>query len=207
MSIAFLMSKLGATDYTLCLSDDTNFRKGLYDKYKGQRSWMRRPLALKAIRKWFIEEHDAVIMPNLEGDDVMGILATDPHKTHNTIIVSIDKDMKTIPGHYYRDDTLFNISSEEAEYYHLFQTLTGDVADGYPGCPKVGKVTAKEILDKDCSWEAVVKAFKKAKLTEEDALLQARLARILRHQDYNFEENVPYLWTPRKEVKTDEDAT
>lgn len=195
ISIAFLLSKLKADDYVLALSDDTNFRKTLWPDYKGQRSWIKRPLALKPIRKWFIEEHPTVIMPTLEGDDVLGILQTDPNKTDDTIIVSIDKDMKTIPGKYYRDDTLFTVTEEEANYNHLFQTLTGDIADGYKGVPGIGAVSATKIL-KEGTWEEVLRAFEKAKLTEEDALLNARMAKILHYKDYDHDQKQPILWSP-----------
>ena len=40
----------------------------------------------------------------------------------------------------------YEIISEEGRYFHMMQTLTGDTADGYPGCPSVGKVTAEKIL-------------------------------------------------------------
>lgn len=198
-SIKFLIDRLSAKDFTLCLSDDKNFRKELSSTYKGQRTWIKKPLILKPIRKWLIEALDAIVMPSLEGDDVMGILATTPEIVHefNPIIVSIDKDMKTIPSSYYRDDTLFENSEEEADYWHLFQTLTGDVADGYPGCPRVGKVTAKELLGEAPTWATVKTIYEKKGLSEEDALLQARLARILRYKDYDHTENKPIKWIPK----------
>ena len=79
------------------------------------------------------------------------------------------------------------------------QTLTGDTVDCYPGCPGVGPVKAQRILDEDGDeydlWLNVVMAFEKAGLTEEDALVQARLARILTTSDYNYDKEEPILWT------------
>ena len=46
------------------------------------------------------------------------------------------------------------------------------------------------------SWATVVKAFTDKGLTEEDALLNARLARILTIEDYDTEQQEPKLWTP-----------
>ena len=70
------------------------------------------------------------------------------------------------------------------------------IRDSYKGCPSVGAVTAKKILDKTPTWEAVVEQFVKKNLTEEDALVQARIARILRAEDYDFKAKKPILWKP-----------
>jgi len=45
-------------------------------------------------------------------------------------------------------------------------------------------------------WEAVVAQYEKQNLSAQDALLQARLARICRASDYNFERQRPILWHP-----------
>ena len=58
-------------------------------------------------------------------------------------------------------------------------------------------VTARRLLDEDCSWKTVVSAFEKQGLSENDALTQARVARILRAEDYNFKTHKPILWTPK----------
>ena len=46
------------------------------------------------------------------------------------------------------------------------------------------------------NWATVVKAFKDKGLTEDDALLNARLARILTIDDYDTKRQEPILWTP-----------
>ena len=43
-------------------------------------------------------------------------------------------------------------------------------------------------------------------LTEEDALVNARLARILTADDYDFEKKEPKLWTPSTDYKVDDGA-
>jgi DNA polymerase-1 len=113
------------------------------------------------------------------------------------IIVSDDKDLKTIPGRLYRQGVLHEITMDQANLCWLSQTLTGDPADGYKGCPGVGEVKAKAILSKPGGrWENVKQAFLKAGLTESDAVLQARLARILRHGDWDSANKRPKLWSP-----------
>jgi len=196
-SLKFLLSKLKASDYKLCLSDDYNFRRDLSPTYKDHRSKYKRPLVLKPTREWMISEMGALVYPNLEGDDIMGILQTQPDKQDDTIIVSIDKDMKTISGKIYVNDTMYSYTEEEADYNHLMQTLCGDRTDGYFGIKGCGPVAAAKILARNANWNAVKTAYEKAGMTEEEALTQARLARILRWDDYDHENKQVKLWTPK----------
>mgnify|MGYP003859969237 CR=1 FL=1 len=64
-----------------------------------------------------IDEYQAVIYPNLEADDVMGILATKPSKGERKIICSIDKDLRQIPGHLYNGESLTKNSKKHAKDY------------------------------------------------------------------------------------------
>lgn len=52
---------------------------------------------------------------------------------------------------------------------------------------------------KDCIWQTVLNAYTKNKRSAEEALRQARAARILRKTDYDFQRKQPILWQP--EVK------
>ena len=72
----------------------------------------------------------------------------------------------------------------------------GDATDGYSGCPKIGKVTASRLLNKECSWATVVAAYEKAGLSEDVALENARMARILLYEDWDAKEKRVKLWTP-----------
>ena len=80
----------------------------------------------------------------------------------------------------------------------MLQTLIGDTADNYKGLPGVGKVGAEKIINQDMSytdmWQAVVEAYKSKGYTEKDALIQARVSRILRHCDYDYKYKKPILW-------------
>ena len=190
-----LVEATAADDFVFTFSDKDNFRKAIYPDYKSNRKGKRKPTCYKGVKTWLESEYESIEMPGLEGDDVMGILATSG-KYEETVIVSEDKDMKTIPGLLWRAAEMEDISEEYADYYHLYQTLVGDPTDGYKGCKGVGDKRATDILSKDPTWEAVVKAYEKAGQTEEEALVQARLARILRASDYNTNTKEPILWTP-----------
>ncbi len=143
--------------------------------------------------------------PGFEGDDVMGILATHPKLIREKIIVSIDKDMETIPSDDCRWGTdeassRGSIRPIEADYYHMLQTLTGDTTDGYKGCPGIGPKKAEAILagtfedPQNCGL--VVAAYEKAGLTEDDPIVQARMAASSAPSDYDFTKKEPILWNP-----------
>ena len=90
-------------------------------------------------------------------------------------------------------------------YKRQVQTLAGDQTDGYGGVPGIGVKRAEALFkDKGYSWKTVVKAFKDRDLSEEDALVNARLARILTVDDYDFEKKEPILWSPRADYKVDD---
>ncbi len=188
-----------SADAVIAFSDSTNFRKTVYPDYKGNRKSKRKPLAYKPLKQWMEGVWESYQRPGLEGDDILGILATHPSAIRGQkIIVSIDKDMKTIPGYVWnpdKDDEPVFYSTEEADYWHLYQTLTGDTTDGYPGLPGCGPKGAEKVLE-DPSWKAVVAAYEKKGLTEDDALVQARCARILRATDYDYRKKEVKLWLP-----------
>lgn len=201
-----IMQTLEGDDYRLCVTDsEGNFRLNVHPDYKGNRKSIKKPLILKPFKQYLVDERGAYFKLTLEGDDCMGILATHPKLIKGEkVIVSIDKDMKTIPGPYIRwgteDAEIVEISPREADYWFLYQTLTGDTTDGYKGCPKVGPKKAEAILEGfttvEDTWPAVVSAYEAAGQNEDDAIIQARCARILRHTDYDYQNKKPILWTP-----------
>jgi len=194
-------NKLQADDIVMALTDRANYRRILNPDYKSNRSKSRLPIILKQVKKWIIEEMDGQLWPNLEADDVISILATDKKMDEETIIVSIDKDFKSVPGIYYdfNKDETHHVSQEDADRYHLIQTLTGDATDGYSGVPKVGAVTAKRLLEKEgYDWDVVKKCYEDVGMTENDALMNAWMARLLQADNYCFRTNtIKKLWTPR----------
>lgn len=206
-----MAQKFGTQDITLCFSgtyDTPNFRLAVDPSYKASRQDKRKPLCYAALREEAEGTYTTQAFPGLEADDVMGILATKPKA--DVIICSQDKDMKTIPAKIWTGDKMLTLSAEEADYWHMLQTLTGDTVDGFKGCPGIGKVKAEKLLsdtslfgmsnaefDPEGAWRVVTTAYAKAGLTEEDALRNARLARILRWDDWDRKNKEPILWTPQ----------
>lgn len=203
-----LQDLLAAENVIMALGDPTgkNWRKDILPSYKSNRKPESKPLLLSFLREFVMKTWDkqCFYRPTLEGDDVLGILSTAPDLVRGErIIVSIDKDFQSIPGRLFNPDKpergVQEISHEQADYWHAYQTLTGDSTDGYKGCPGCGPKGATAILGpipKAEYWAAIVAAYERKGLTEEDALVQARVARICRNQDYDRLKKQVILWSP-----------
>jgi 5'-3' exonuclease len=202
-----IFERFETDDHALTFSSPNNFRKDVWPDYKLNRKSVRKPLCYSAVRELADQHYNTLVMDGLEADDIMGILATKPGGAQR-IIVSQDKDMRTIPALTWNGKELYGQSTFEADRFHLYQTLIGDNADGFRGCPGVGPVKAEKLLTYSTEeanhdtanawwWSQVVKAYAKAGLTEADALQQARLARILRWTDWDSDAKKPILWEPK----------
>ena len=170
----------------VALSHPECWRKRIFPEYKAHRT-QRKPMGYKELVTYVKSGYPTECWPGLEADDVLGILATNPKNSTKPLIVSVDKDLRTVPGWVVSGhmDTPTRISEEQADRNHLKMTLVGDAADGFKGCPGVGPVGAEKVLDAPGdTWENVVARYEKAGLTTEDALTQARVSRILRWGDY-----------------------
>lgn len=240
-----LKEQLRTDKVIVCLSCPTeeNWRLAVLPTYKGKRDYSKRPVHLAAVKEYMAENYPSYRRPTLEADDIMGILSTmkglppsfvKEHPefavTGKKIIVSEDKDMKTIPGWVFnpaKDPRPYQITPAQADLWHLYQTICGDSVDNYAGCPGAGPAAANELLAdpfiwtpyqhtfqrgprKDTEetrwrkdpldgrpiWDAIVALYAKFGLTEADALVQARVARICRATDYDFTDRKVIYWNP-----------
>lgn len=183
-----------------CFSAPLNFRYAVLPTYKHNRKDKEKPKLLEDLKQYIADKYETKTKPRLEADDVLGILAT--LHPDRYIIATLDKDLQQIPGWHYnwRTGILDTVEPLEGDYFFYKQILTGDPTDGYKGCPGIGEKRSSRLLEgvdleKD-GWSVVVEAYEKKGLTEEDALQQARVARILRETDYDFKNQEPILWTP-----------
>lgn len=207
-----LMDVLGGTAMIICLSDPTRryFRHDILPTYKQNRTHGRPPVHLKHAKNILRKFTSVYERPKLEADDIMGILATHPQLVKGEkVMVSDDKDMGTVPGLWYRpfrpEAGVVETTPDAANYFHMEQTITGDTTDGYAGRPGAGRGRAEKALAGLTSpserWAAVLDVYRspcgsRPALTEADALLQARVAKILTHLDYDFVNRRPILWRP-----------
>jgi len=193
-------TKLNCDKIIIAEDHKDNFRHSLYPEYKSHRKKVRKPIIVKPLKEYMFHNYETLTYPNLEGDDVCGIFATQSLNKDKVVILSGDKDLRTIPGihHFIHDESTEVVNENIADYNFMYQTLVGDMTDGFAGCPSIGGVKASRILankkDLPEMWEAVVAEYEKQKLDKKYALTQARLARILRASDWDSKKEKPILW-------------
>lgn len=199
-------TQLKVDDVIICLTEPDptkEWRKILYPRYKAHRDPSKKPELLRPLKDHLAANYRTYIREGLEADDCMGILATHPTLIPGRkVVVTIDKDLLQIPGWNFnpvKDSKAKLITPEAGDYMHMYQTLVGDATDGYPGCPGIGPKKADVILSccpPEFMWMKVVKAFATKGLTEDDALMQARVSRICQWQDYDYIKKEVKLWNP-----------
>jgi DNA polymerase-1 len=196
--ITKLTDEAPVQDCIVALSDSDNYRKKVAPYYKANRKKTRKPMLLPYAREYIMGKYNTIIYKGLEADDVLGILGT---ANADTIIWSEDKDLLTVPAKHWLNGEVVTITEEEANYNFAYQTLVGDSTDNYSGCPTIGPKTANKLLSNGCGWDKVVDAFKAKGLSEEVALENARLARILRNGEYDTDTGEVKLWHPSNDTK------
>jgi DNA polymerase-1 len=202
--LASYLEYLNDREYQIAFSSNTNFRKLLWPEYKRNRDPSKKPQALKDLIAYVKEKHPTIEWKDLEADDVLGILCSE---NPEWVAVTEDKDQATVPGKWWNprhpELGIRTITRKEADYNHLIQTITGDSSDGYKGIPGVGPKGAVKILNKAKEdfldpWCAVVDAYVGKGLTKDDALMNARMAFILRVGYYDMETGSVVKWLPTK---------
>lgn len=194
----------------------TNWRKLVMPMYKMHRKATPKPVCYQELRDEMSKRFDNVCVEYLEGDDLFHMLEK---KIPDSVVVSIDKDMFTLPDvEYLRPHTMAfpaYTSRDYADYYWLYQVLIGDSTDGYKGLLGCGPKKAEKLLseymevgidvngqathnfDFEGAWSAVVNAYKEK--GQMNWLEQAQMARILRDGDYCSKTKRVRLYNPDKE--------
>lgn len=232
----------------LCiLSGDDNWRKEVLETYKANRKGKRKPVGYPVFCQGILDHfsENAYKWHGVEGDDVCGILMTNPGLAgcDRVISVSCDKDFNTVPGYFFwlTQMELVKNDEETANLHHFYQTLKGDTTDGYGGVPGVGEafagglwewlkspeyffkatkvmksgarkgeeveywtseslaeVNGRGDMDRvQTLWDCMVSLAEKQGMSQEDLIVQAQVARILRWSDWDHEAKKPILWRPQ----------
>lgn len=139
------LDTIGTDKYKIFLSGDNNFRKEIYPEYKANRADKPRPPYLEDIRKYLVYEHNAELAYGEEADDRLGIVYRP-----DSIICSIDKDLKQIPGNHFHlvNKTFDQVNEIQGIRSFYRQILTGDRSDNIPGIYGIGDVKSKLIIDR-----------------------------------------------------------
>ena len=133
-------------DYQIFLTGKGNFRNEVSDTYKMNRVGREKPLLLGFARQYLIDTYGATVSEGQEADDDIAIEATRLYP--DCVIVSVDKDFRTIPSTIYnpRRQSWEKITEEAATFNFYEQVLTGDAVDHVIGLYKVGPKTAQKML-------------------------------------------------------------
>lgn len=157
----------GCDEYSLHISGHGNFRKEIkqpYTEYKGKRK--DKPENFRECKDYVITTYKPTTVDKLEADDTASIEATKYLKENQLfMLITLDKDWKTISGLYYNVlyNNLIAVSKTEAAAFFHEQLLTGDSVDNIPGIYGVGPIKAKKLLENKTLIEqfaCVIKAYK-----------------------------------------------
>lgn len=203
------VSETGCSDALLCLGAQPYYRRMVSGDYKSHREGTKKPLGYSAVVDEVCKTAQSMALPTLEADDVAGIVATAPRDSWvgerledmglgdafdgGTVLCSVDKDLMQVPGRLYNphvpEQGVIDIDSVEAEAYFYAQVMAGDASDGYKGVRGVGTTTAlrmtQPLNDGSSMWGVVLEAYEKAGQSVTEAVRTARLARVLRFEDYD----------------------
>ena len=196
-----LLRVTNCVDYLLCFTHSVNFRYGLFPAYKANRADMEPPKMLSILKAHMMDNHPHESREGLEADDLMGIMGT-MHPDHY-VLATIDKDFLSLPVLLYNWNTpklgVRRVSKRQANHWFHYQWLIGDASDGYGGCWMIGAKKASGILAACKPSQlsaAVVETYSAKCYSWEEIITQARMARILRTEDYDHDKREVILWTP-----------
>lgn len=141
----------GSMYYIGYLTEGASFRKELVDTYKANRKGKELPRYFSEIREYIKTKWKFTGYPKLEADDLLAISQTSFNKKgRQTVIASLDKDFKQIPGEHYnfRKKEFSFITPQFADLELFKQVLVGDRTDNvFTGLNRVGDKTADKILE------------------------------------------------------------
>lgn len=178
---------VAASEFSIFLSGDTNFRYEIYPEYKATRP-KDKPRHLHSLKDYLVDIYGAQVSVNCEADDLLGIAqcAAEPD---TTIICSLDKDLRMIPGNHFS----FEINGKskqgkswtrlaERAYVDVFgglrhfytQCLTGDSADNVKGARGIGSAKAQAILDGAGTESALLERTRGCFGSDEEFLMNAQ---------------------------------
>lgn len=192
-SIQWCLDRVGATSYRGFISGENNFRMRVNPDYKGNRKDMVEPRWRQDLKEHCILNWHGEVTHDIEADDALGI-----NQHEKSIIISLDKDLRQIPGQHYsfeisgrdwrtgnpwvRPEEFVTVEPFEGTRFFYKQLLIGDKADNIFGVDRVGPVKAGKYLDHIDTEEELFNIVKD--LYDEDArmLMNARCLYIWRKE-------------------------
>ena len=161
---------------------DQNYRRLFLPTYKANRDKadpteedQRRADMIRLAWEYAHDTFQIESHPFAEADDLLKSEARP-----GDILVTIDKDLRTLPGWHFnprKDRGPVFVGDDEASYNLHCQWLVGDSTDNISGCPKIGPIKAKRLLDETLKEggslaEACMEAYSRAGCSKWFALSQ-----------------------------------
>ena len=180
--ISSIMRKVNGVEYIIYYGGTDNFREQIatIQKYKGNRDPNSKPIYYEDLKVRLKSRYGAIQAQGQEADDELGIKFTELRSRGlDCILCTKDKDLNMIPGLHFNmnNETIFDVSEDEAIKFFYTQLLTGDTVDNIKGCKGIGPKTAEKIL-KDLTteremYEATLEQYHKSyKDKAEEAILE-----------------------------------
>lgn len=170
-----ILNDIGSSEYKIYLSGDNNFRYQIFQEYKAHRKDKPKPKHLFPVMEHLVREHKAEVTEGYEADDALGM----SQKVGTTIICSIDKDLKQIPGDHYNWVKQERDQVESGIPFFWMQVLTGDSSDGIKGCPGIGPKKAEKAFLEDKTYYEIVKNMYQQAYNDKWAVELEKNARLL----------------------------
>ena len=140
-----------AKKVVIALGGKSNFRDRLPlpVKYKGNRDNIQKPLMINMLKSWIDNNYEVEYADDQEADDIISINQYLGSKDQKTIVCTLDKDSRSIPGYLYNPGTkeILDIkglgshcikqkSKKKALYgegriWEYIQWIAGDAVDNY----------------------------------------------------------------------------
>jgi 5'-3' exonuclease len=190
------LAETGADEFSIYLSGENNFRYDIYPEYKANRK-DEKPRHLAAVKEYLLTKYNAEVSDGCEADDLLGIAQCNAES--ETIICSIDKDLRMIPGNHYSFEISGKITRgpragetwirpaercfvEPFDGLRCFytQVLTGDSTDNIKGATGIGSVKAERILAGATTEQELLEAVQGYFATDDELLMTGQCLWIFR---------------------------
>ncbi len=180
-----ILNTTETVSYKAYLSGANNFRKTICPDYKANRKDLVRPKWLESCREFLVSEWGAIVTDGIEADDELGI-----NQTEDTIICSIDKDLKQIPGRHFNfvKEEFFFVTPLQGMQQFFMQTLIGDTSDNIFGVRGLGPKKSAKIIEPLTDYKEMYNVCRDLYSDPDRFSLNCKLLWILR--EYNE------VWTP-----------
>lgn len=147
-----ILNHTGCSSYKVFVSGGDNFRYELNPEYKANRT-APDPIHRKICHQFILDEWKGEETDGFEADDALGCF-----QNGDTIICSLDKDLRMIPGKHFsweisrRGEIIREPEFIEVDYMtglkHFYkQMLIGDTSDNIIGVRGLGKAKAAKLID------------------------------------------------------------